>query len=914
LRIARQKFAYAFSAAVFFGCALLAIYLRFGDKAELSPAKIPHKEVATPADVPPIGQTQFAKGFIIDQPLVVEFTMDNRTLAEFTPRERRDQDLDWLLFAAVAAFTPSTEEFNRTTFDLPAVRHGYLKPLANFEYGETRSRFIGEGIVLALVPANTSANARKDYLAHVADEHRKNLGGAFDRLRVIEYEFDIEKATATLTRRADVEAALLFSPEYGYFEQDVATAPDLAAFMARVDDLTAANKTASGLILGGRKILDRRYRQITIEEVATVWQAEHKIKILLEAFEGRARRAVDEFNRSWRGRTYRTAGERAKLEQQRDAEWAQLEGRLTAERRTLKIVRGSGFSLDPARDFNTLAEQFSDLNSSLKDLVIPEEATAIRRRIPDLDGALRKLVSSDRIAAISNGLKQGNIIPLLVVADEMRTMAARNPLAGLFYELFEALERRHRFQVARYDGDLQGTEVGMVLFYTDLLAKIWVIDFQRNAPTGAIPGFIDGPSVPRSRIYERDDSELSAGRLWFGAADLGFQLTQSRDSIFLARNATRVYSAGFNLLNPGVEQETSVSLGTPIIWWNDHYEEVARFEPEYERLNQIMKWSIVVGWLNESRSGDKLTFLADVAVDRSKRLLTWAAQHLHHRFKQWDDIRFLPAGYLGTSTEAMPILVGSTYQSHGRLARLGGGVSLAPMAAFKDRTPIATGLERTALRSNINYGAPRAGERTITTFDNAVYNFKVHKPNVVSLMANARPEAKLRGKSAELANIGIERTIAFNSTTVRIETRVAEAPIGNLEMTRTTNGFRISWQSRELDLAHSLGQRMSLETNPIEALLVDADVSTIIKLPWKNDFLVKLRGADNWIRFAEETPTSDLVQSWQMRAAGYDAAKYIIQIAVLNASRVNHMVGHLHLVVESADAESKVVIHAQSGS
>ncbi len=37
-------------------------------------------------------------------------------------------------------------------------------------------------------------------------------------------------------------------------------------------------------------------------------------------------------------------------------------------------------------------------------------------------------------------------------------------------------------QAARYDGRLQGTETGMVLFYTDLLMKLWALDFTNAAP------------------------------------------------------------------------------------------------------------------------------------------------------------------------------------------------------------------------------------------------------------------------------------------------------------------------------------------------------------------------------------------------------------------------------------------------
>ena len=61
-------------------------------------------------------------------------------------------------------------------------------------------------------------------------------------------------------------------------------------------------------------------------------------------------------------------------------------------------------------------------------------------------------------------------------------------------------------------------------------------------------------------------TSLPSGRLWFGKSDLGFQLARGGNALFLTRNATRVYSAGSNPLDPGVETQTSVALGAPILW------------------------------------------------------------------------------------------------------------------------------------------------------------------------------------------------------------------------------------------------------------------------------------------------------------------------------------------------------------
>src|SRR5262245_58524412 len=92
----------------------------------------------------------------------VDFVANEGSLAELTTREREDQYRDWLLFVSVAALNHSAEDYSRIFFDLPATRQGYMRPMGVFEFGETRSRFIGNGAVVALIPAGRSDTDRKD--------------------------------------------------------------------------------------------------------------------------------------------------------------------------------------------------------------------------------------------------------------------------------------------------------------------------------------------------------------------------------------------------------------------------------------------------------------------------------------------------------------------------------------------------------------------------------------------------------------------------------------------------------------------------------------------------------------------------------------------------------------------------------
>ena len=854
----------ALSTVVFIICVAQLAYLFAG--RDTRPLK-PKDAVAAPAILSLERQPGQPLELRPNQSQQVEFAIDETSFGDFTDREREDQHRDWLLFTVVAALQPSAEEYNKTLFDLPTSRQGYMRPVGNFEFGETRSRFIGGGRVLALIPAARSPAERKDFLAQIADEQRKNLGDRFERVVVFEYELDSKQARAVLTRREEIDYATLFSAEYGYFEQPVTKLSDLEGFMATVADLTSVRKTSDGLLLGGRQLLSRKYRSVAVEQVATVWQAERMIQKALADWDVRFKKAQAEFETRWRYRTYRGESERIQLELEQERDLRQIKEQLDRERHNLKLVNGSGFSLDPAIDYAGLKQTFEESWSSIKDLA------------PDA-------LSDEQANAVSVALAKDDILPL-------RQLGARigreNPLV---MELLKLMERASSYQAARYDGALQGTEVGMVLFYTDLLAKLWTIDFVETSPRrGIISGFVDDPSAPDSRIFEAEGQALPYARLWFGHSNLGFQVADGKNAVFLARGATRIYSAGSDPLKPGVEAETSAFLAASTDWWNDHYEEVARYEPEYERLNQIMKWSIVIGWLNESNEGSRLGFLADVPVDKSKVFPDWVSHHPELKFSRWSDIHFFPAGYKGATTEALPLLSGPVTI---------GGVSLASKDAVK-RAPIASGLEKSIQRANLDYTATR-GSNLLKTLDGTVFNLKNVEVNRVSMVASAKPDAKFRAATAQLARGDVDRAIVARADAIYVETRASGVPVGDLEIGRSKNGFTVGWRAREIDRAHGLARELSMSPEPDLLLLRNPTVETVVKLRGEATYAIKLSDSPRWVKFApEQQPSVDIAAGWQLRAAaGRDKALRNMQASVINEAQLSEAIQG-HLILEAAN-------------
>ena len=135
----------------------------------------------------PIGETMF-----------VDLRADEENLQLLTKRQQEDQFRDWLVFTVASDCSFSTQEINQMLYDLSPVRQGYMKPVTNFEYGDTRSFYAGNGNVVALLPKDSSQTERQDDLAHIADKHRKDIGKKSETFILFEYELDLKKKYALL--------------------------------------------------------------------------------------------------------------------------------------------------------------------------------------------------------------------------------------------------------------------------------------------------------------------------------------------------------------------------------------------------------------------------------------------------------------------------------------------------------------------------------------------------------------------------------------------------------------------------------------------------------------------------------------------------------------------------------------------
>ncbi|MBD2259303.1 hypothetical protein [Pseudanabaena sp. FACHB-2040] len=765
----------------------------------------------------------------------VDFRLDELSFADLSDREKQDQLRDWLLFTIASDHSLTAEEINQGLYDLSTVRQGYMRPVSNFEYGTTRSLHVGNGEVVALIPSELEAGQRSDALAHIADKHRKDLGQMPSSLVVFEYELHPEQQYGLLTRREVVDAEPLFTAAAGYTEARIEILPDLQQFMNEIDDLTYARQQGGGLILGGRKLQGRSYRGIRVEDVAAIWQSEEKIRQNFAAFEAK-----------WN----------ARLNEASPLERAEIEAQAHQEMAELGLVSGSGFSLDPAYDFRAFEAAFDQLSSDLRGYIA-------------LGGAP---ITEEDVQSAEAGLTADDEVPYLILVDKLKTSSNLND--QYLGDYLQEQEKAFQFQQARYDGDLKGTEVGMVLFYTDLLAKLWSQDHRSSAPQEAVPDFLPSTQITSNiaSIYKQETLDFPNTRIWFGPQDKGFQITDADNSLLFARNATRIYAASSNPLRPGEETVASARSEAFIGWWNDHYEEVAAYEPEYERLNQIMKWSLLIGWLNNEGQSHKLDLLKTVSVKRDAWFPDWArANQDRLKFKDWDSVGFYKQGYLGTTTEAMPILYSETFTFFGEPNWfIQGGVSLADEALFQGRKAFSNvdDLNTLAYRSTIDYSTLQTADDQLsfTTLEGTVYRLFDQQPTLASVAAKAKEGSKLRSRLSELSNLEFVRNLVRTDDGLSVSTFIGQTELGRLKTARTGNGFKVGWHGRDIDDGQLLVQQIQQVTDqPLDSVLKNHPMVAAAAQMSDGSYAIKLQGSDDWMQMAAGGGGSDLPPDWHAR-------------------------------------------------
>jgi hypothetical protein len=800
------------------------------------------------------------RNFPVNQARTVTIDWGESTLQRSSERERADQIRDWLVLALLSDAGLGRDELSAAAFDLPPARFGYLEPLSSFEYGRTRSRAIGHGEILALLPAGETKALRSDDLGLIADEFRANTGHVPGKIHVFEYKIGDNGLSAILTRRDTIPGSSFFSESAGFHQAKITDTNSLAAFLRQVEDISIAQLLPDGLLLGGRK-LRAGYRGVTLEDIAALWQSQARGDALAERTEA--------FNRKWRsGVTYRTGTEKKLLDQQYETERSQL----MAEIKSSRASRGSGFSLDPAFDYDELEKKVGGLRPSLS-----------------------RIVSGQDLATALSSLREHNAGPFLELLVSLRS---EQPQSELVRRLID-LERRERFQAARYDGYLQGTKVGMTLFYTDLLAKLKAIDYWNDH---SIQDFKSLTEVQVAPIYRQEVAELNSTRLWFGPRDRGYQLKDQE--ILFAHNATRIYAASSDLLKSGVEAAPNAASGAFLFWWDSHFDEVAAREPEYQRLNQIMKWSLVISWLADHGRSQALGGLQNVPVQHDLWFPRWASTNNGLQYRDWQRFDFYDRGYKGLDTEAMPILYSEPFQRYGDSRVISGGVSLSNKELIHDRPALPPARQADELRTRAGLDFRNRAEnspRELRTLAGVRYIFEDNGGEGITRSEIGRSAIKARSPLAELRPQPLKQAYRQTSGKLEIDVSVGDASLGQFYSDVSTHTpVRIGFRARAIDLGQGLAERASTAAahgTSLENFLGNSEqVEYFVKfgggLGCDGCMAVKLRGSTGYLKIQQEAaPSASIPFGWEARAASFEPGAKNFNLAWISSRQLHAEIG-----------------------
>ena len=523
-----------------------------------------------------------------------------------------------------------------------------------------------------------------------------------------EYFAPPKHISATLTLRAEIPQTVLYSKEFGWVQTQINDLKDLEEFLASTDDLISSDASGSGVLLSGRDYQRRTYGQLTSEHIATLWQSREKqtdierlddqrqdrlIKRLMKwsveqqfsddtpeaeqfrelIFEiidsGRvtlpldappsARETIDKFVKQLQKNVQ--AEVETLWEAWSTCDWQEL--KLTANefkrkrRRTpdedrflfyieefesykskysekeKSYLQDPGFSLDPSYDLKILSKKFDEYLEDGNPLIVDVLSTFERE--------------------LRDSFKDGNSQLLECLLDTANK--ANNK------EIAQEINRRlldpASYQQARYDGMLAGTEVGQILFVTDLLAKLIDMDFDKVYSAYFPEGDVNWSPTVYSRIsktYALRMENFPSTRIWFGQRENAYNIDAQGGKISFGAIATRVFalSSGAFAQDRKTERQPNYLSGQFVDWFNQHYDRVAQAEPHYDRLNQLTKWSAVI----YSPAFSELSFLSDVKVRRDLWFPDWIKTQSNRPFaKSWVDC-FYERGKYRQDVETMFIL------------------------------------------------------------------------------------------------------------------------------------------------------------------------------------------------------------------------------------------------------------------
>lgn len=574
--------------------------------------------------------------------------------------EQQEQLKDWALYGLLSSLGFDDARISGISDGAAEMRYASLRDTAHFPILAGRIAFPAESEWVMLVPRDAADDALLQ--GALFDHYRLSHSAVPERVHIFSFAIDASSGITTAFVRTARGNAFL-TGEYGYFESEIADAAGLREFLAQTNDLISVKFNDAGILCGGRKNKFGARGSLGYEDIAALYQA--YVPYQAPGQERERRKSYERFI--------------TEKYQELAAKDANLKRAIKTGRAKYSMIMAK---IKKAFPYTTLREQDVNVGFSLDPLFdyagIAEEISALATRSGPYagingDAPLAALVGARAaaLAAVSRDIgSKHTLLPLLRLRREF-SKAQTAPEMQLD-NLLQNIERTHTYQNARYDGDIKGTGPAMILFYTDLTAKLWALDFNGLAPRGKVTGFRALADIKVPKLYWDDFIKLSKTRLWFGLKQESFDI--AGNELTFDPVSTRVYAASSDPLYPGKESKPNYQSGEFLGWWDRHYAEVAAYEPYFHKLNQLLKWSCLLTVLKEKKPR-ALEFLRSAAVPRTLDFEAWYPGENSLLAKT--SLPFVDRNKFHAANECFSSLSSASYPLMGRSFFVTGGVSLA---------------------------------------------------------------------------------------------------------------------------------------------------------------------------------------------------------------------------------------------
>jgi len=626
------------------------------------------------------------------------------------------------------------------------MRYPYLEDNIKKEISPGRLKRIDGNDCIVIVPRGKSDE--KSLTGNIIDEKFAGTNSVPKSVHIFEYSVDFSSGLLNIFYSRTVSGKQIFSGEYNYFEKEIKTLDDFKDFAGgKIDDITKIEWKEKSIIFGGRKYSGNVTRALFLEDIAALYQAynmpvsKEKEKQYRNDYENFINRKYEELTGNDKKlRKALSAGTIAK---------SQILGDIRKKIPYIKLSEQEshiGFSLDTGVNYAGISDDLLKVSKKDAQFVNPQDKEL---------NALIDSYSDNIISSAEKIKKQFTLEPFLII--RRKFAASKEPVERRFDDLLQHIEMKNSYQYSRYDGLLQGTLPGMILFYTDLTAKLWALDYKGLAPKNYITGFRTMSEIKVPKLYWADFVKLSKTRLWFGLRQESFEIYG--DKLLFAPTATRVYAASSNPLFPGKETKPNFQSAGFLGWWDMHYPAVAEYEPQYHKLNQLQKWGCIFTVLKEENS-HLLDFLFQVPVTRNLNFETWYKNTGYIKVKT--DIPFEDRTRHNKKTECLELLASRDYPLMGQRFFLYGGVSLA------SRKDIIGKLSK----KQTSYKTAKS---------------KTKKPV-------EKPAAAQKITAADVSKIKQSGRVAVNRTKSELNYKFENLNYGNFSAEKRDNGIKLKWE------------------------------------------------------------------------------------------------------------------------